>query len=92
MRHVLDGLVVGDHEHGGAVLLVDALQQDEDVFGGLGVERAGGFVAQQELGVFDERAGDGHALLLTAGKLCREALGHGGEAQDLQQLVHVERV
>jgi hypothetical protein len=35
---------------------------------GAGVEIAGGFVGVDDAGVVDERAGDGHALLLAAGK------------------------
>ncbi len=37
--------------------------------GGVGVECAGGFVGQDQGGTVDDRAGDGDALLLTAGEL-----------------------
>ncbi len=38
------------------------------------VERAGRFVAQQQLGVFRQSASNGDTLLLTAGKLCRKVI------------------
>ena len=31
VRHVGNGLIVGDHQHGGAILLVDFLKQHQDV-------------------------------------------------------------
>jgi hypothetical protein len=44
-----------------------------------GVKRGGGLVEEQDLGVADQRARDGHALLLAAGE--QDALGarHGVE-------------
>src|SRR5690606_12627148 len=65
----LGGLrVVGDHDDGLAVLAVEHLQQAQDLVGGLAVEVAGGFVADQQGGVGDQGAGDRHALFLAAGK------------------------
>ena len=46
-------------------------EQVHDLHTGLGVERARGLVCQQDLGIVDERAGDGDALHLAAGKLAR---------------------
>lgn len=43
----------------------------EDGVAGCAVEVAGGFVGQEEGGFVDERAGDGDALLLAAGEVCR---------------------
>ena len=60
------GRVVGDH-HDGLVEAVDGLpQQGEDLLAGSGVERAGGLVGEDHLGLRDERAGDRDALLLAA--------------------------
>src|SRR3712207_9533473 len=39
------------------------------------VEVAGGLVGEDQLGVADQGAGDGHALLLAARKLARPVLG-----------------
>ena len=64
--------VVRDDEHRDAVAATRVLQQLQYLLAGLVVERAGGLVAQQQLGVLGDGAGDGHALLLAARKLRRE--------------------
>src|SRR3989304_5051475 len=70
VRGVLGGLrVMGDHDDGLAMLPVELLQQAEDLLGGLAVEVAGRFVADQEGRVGDDRPGDCPALLLAAGTL-----------------------
>ncbi len=46
------------------------------------VERAGDFVADDELGVERQRAGDADALTLPAGELMRVAAQHGGVQLD----------
>ena len=61
--------VVGYEDAGESVFAVEALEEGEDAFGGLGVEIAGGFVGQQEFGLGDEGAGYGEALLFPAGEL-----------------------
>ena len=61
--------VVGDHDDGFAEFLVEALEEGEDFLGGGGVEVAGGFVGEDEVGVGDDGAGDGDALFLAAGEL-----------------------
>src|SRR3954447_23050656 len=66
-----DDVVVGSHDHGGAVL-VDPVQHVHDPHRGGGVQVAGGFVRQQDARLVDDGAGDGHALLLAAG----EFVGH----------------
>ena len=52
----------------------------------LGVERAERLVEQEHFRPVRERAGDGDALLLAAGKLGRQALVHALERDELQQL------
>ena len=56
--------IVGDHDD--EAVVGDFGEQVHDLHARLGVEGAGGLVGQQDLGVVDERAGDGHALHLTA--------------------------
>ena len=70
--HVGDGGVMGDDDDGAAVGAVDVLHELQDFLGCLVVERARGFVTQQQARVFDERAADGAALLLAAGDLAWE--------------------
>ena len=64
----------------------DLLQDVHDLDGGLGVERAGRLVGQQDLGVVDKGAGNGHALHLAAGHLVRALVELVAEADLLQRL------
>ena len=61
--------IVGDHEHGDAALLVEPAQEGKNLRAGLGVEVAGGLVGQDDRGVVDQGAGNGHPLLLAARQL-----------------------
>src|ERR1700674_5471005 len=63
--------IVRDHENcvAGIVQLAKDLQDDGFVDF---VEIAGGLIREDQLGLIDERARDGHALLLAAGKLRRK--------------------
>ena len=55
----------------GSVLLLKQLPKSLVNQGlGFGVERASGFVENEDIGVFNEGAGNGYALLLSAGELC----------------------
>ena len=64
----------------------DLLQDVHDLDGGLGVERAGRLVGQQDLGVVDKGAGNGHALHLATGHLVRALVELVAEADLLQRL------
>ena len=66
--------LVRDDDDGDAELAVDIADQLKDLARGLGIERAGRFIAEQDLRVRGECAGDGDALLLSAGKLRRIGL------------------
>jgi len=74
---------VGD-EHDGDAAAGQGLQQRQHLEAGAGVEVAGGFVAEQELGPADQGAGDGDALLLAAGELVGSVVLALGQA-DLGQ-------
>ena len=58
--------LVGHHQHGDAEIAVEAGQQVHDLERGLAVEIAGRLVGEQHVGIGDDRAGDGDALLLAA--------------------------
>ena len=77
---------MGDDHHGDAQTSVDVLNQAQDRAGGLGVQRAGGLVAQEHLRICRQGAGDGHPLFLSAGQLGRISVGPAGEVHNLQQL------
>src|SRR5690606_18006176 len=57
---------VRDDDHRDA-FLVEIAEELHDLRSGLCIERAGRLVGQQDLGIVDERARDGDALLLTTG-------------------------
>ena len=83
IRLLRDVRVVGDHEDGVASAVEFAEEADDDFFVGL-IEIAGGLVGKDELGLIDERAGDGDALLLAAGKLRRKMGEAMAEADALE--------
>jgi hypothetical protein len=58
---------VRDHQRGAAAR--DALERVLDFLLGVAVERRGRLVEQQDRRAFQDRAGDGDALLLAAGEL-----------------------
>lgn len=73
-----------DDQHGGSVLSVDILQQHQNISGGFGIQRSRGFIAQQKAGIFDQRSGNGTALLLSTGQLCGELVLMFRETKYLQ--------
>ena len=79
--------LVGDHQDGDAEVAVEVGQQVHDLERGLAVEIAGRLVGEQHVGVGDDRAGDGDALLLAAGKLGRRMVPPVPEA-DLVERRH----
>ena len=72
--------VVRDHQHGLVVLAHQLLDQRHDFVGALAVEVAGGLVAEQKRGIGDDGAGNGHALLLSAGELAGKMARRGRAA------------
>ena len=73
-------------QHGGAERLAQAADEVDDLEAGRRVERTRGFVGEQEAWAVDERAGQGDALLLTAGEGVRGDAGARREADDLERL------
>src|SRR5690606_27316638 len=69
----------------GASFAVELLKNAEDFFSAMTVKRAGWFVGKDDVRIVDQRAGDGNALLLSAGQLARammRALAHAEPLQD----------
>ena len=77
---------VGDEDDGQAQTLVDLAQQAEDRLGGFRVEGRGSLVAEQNLRVVDQCAGNAHTLLLPAGELRRVGRVLALQAHQFQQL------
>ena len=66
MRHVLDGVIVGDDDDSATILAVDLLHEFEDLLGRVVVQGARGLVAQQQARILHQSAADSATLLLTA--------------------------
>ena len=64
-----DVQVVGDHDEGGAVALLDLREQLQDFRRVDAVEIAGGLVGEEHCGIVDEAARDSDALSLAGGEL-----------------------
>ena len=75
---------VGDHQHRLA-RPVDLGEQVHEAVRRPGVQRAGGFVRQHDLGLGDEGPGHGAPLLLPAGHLVGVLFQQGLDAQGLRQ-------
>ena len=81
--------VVRDHQDGLAVLAHQFLDERHDFIGALAVEVAGGLVAEEKSGIGDDGAGDGHTLLLPAGKLAGKMACAVSEPHDGERGFHV---
>ena len=90
--HSGERAVVRDDNDGFAGLAAGFLQQSKHLLAGSVIQRAGGLVAQQQLGVFGQCAGDGYALLLTAGKLGGEVVQSVTEAHLCQGCGGIQRI
>jgi hypothetical protein len=81
-RHV--GLV-GDHQHGDAVVAVQRQQQAHDLVAAPGVEVAGGLVGQHHRRLGDDGPRDGDPLLLAARQFGRGVVLPAAQAHRLQR-------
>ena len=85
-----DAQVVGDHDDAHAQLLAQLLHQLQDLRLDGHVQRGGGLVCDQQLGLTGQGDGDHHALAHTAGQLVGavlQALFRLVDADQLQQLL-----
>ena len=83
-----DLLIVGHHDDGDPVFLVELSKQVHDFPAGLRVEIARRLVGQKDRRFVGHGAGDGHALLLAAGKLRGMVVHARFQAHLFQQLPH----
>ena len=74
--------VVRDHQHRHAVLAAQVFQQRQDLPAQADVQRGGGLVGQQQLGLARQRHGDHRPLALPARQLVRVAAGAAGGLGD----------
>ena len=82
-----DVRLVRDEHDGDAVALIQFAEQRHDFLAGVGVEIAGRLVGQQQLGLVDQCACNGDALLLPAGYLVGTRARVLSETDFLQHLV-----
>ena len=80
-----DGGIVGDEDNGVPVCM-ELVEQGEDVLGCGGIESCGWLIGEEYAGISGERAGDGNALLLTAGEFAGTVGSAFGEADSCEQL------
>jgi hypothetical protein len=80
------------HHEGAADAALDGTQLEAGAFAQVGVERRQRLVQQDEGGAAGHSAGQCHALLLAAGKLCRAARLQPVEAKHRDQLGHAGRM
>ena len=81
---VLGDVVLVGHQDDGVAFGVQTIEQRHDLVAGLGVEIAGRFVGEDDGGLVDQSAGDGHALALSAGEfvgLVVHAVGQADRSQ-----------
>ena len=89
VAHMLDHAeVVADHDVGQAHLVLELEQQVDDLGADRDVERRHRLVADHQLGLQDQGAGDADALALAARELVRVAVGVLGAEADLGHHVH----
>ena len=86
VRHAANNRVVGHQDDGSRERAVHAIERLEHEHTRLAVQRAGGFVAQQQTRLLGDSACDGDALLLAAGKLGGKAVAEIGDADQGQRL------
>ena len=84
-------LIVGDVDEGHADPSMERLQLPAELGAELLVERRERLVEQEQVGLEDERAGQGDALLLTTGELPRRAVGEVGQVDEVERLAHPRR-
>ena len=90
--HIFDRIIMCNHNNGISVLLVHRLDELQYLLRGVVVQRAGRLVAQQQLRVLGKRSGNGHALLLAAGKLRREVVHAMRKAHLRKHLRRIKRI
>ena len=78
---------MGDENEGDPRALLDLFQLVLHIFAQFQIEGAQRFVKQKHFGMIDQRPGDGHTLLLTAGETGHTALCEAREHHEREHFV-----
>src|ERR1700730_2846540 len=84
--------IVGDHQDGLPQLLVRLSQHSQHYIGVFRIQVAGGLVSQDNGRLVDQSSGQGHALLLAAGKFGRpmvKTLGKSQQITDAREMLSI---
>ena len=84
-----DGQIVRDQDQRDAEFVPHLPQQRKHFAAGLGVQVAGGLVGKEYGGLVGQRAGDGNALLLAAGKRAGQVVHAVADFQHVDQMADV---
>jgi hypothetical protein len=82
---------VGDDDEGEVLFTVQVDEELGEVRGGGAVERAGGFVGEEEFGLVDEGAHDGDALAFAAGELAGSVFKSRAEGDAIEEFAGAVR-
>ena len=89
VANLLDhGHFMGDQHHRDAKGFIQVLQQMQNGFGGLRIQRRGSFIAQQHAGIVGKSSGNGDPLFLTAGELLGISVSFIAAPHQLQQALN----
>ena len=89
--HILDGIVVGNHDYGISVFMVDGFDQLEDFLGCIVIQSTGRLVAEQDVRIFYNGTANGSSLLLASGKLIGKFPLMFIKSQGSKQFIHIQR-
>ena len=89
--HILDCIVMGNHNNGIPIFLIDCFDQLQNFLGCLIIQRTGWLITEQDVRIFDNCTSNRGSLLLSSGKLVRQLVLMFINTQRLHQLIHIQR-
>ena len=89
--HILDRIVVRDHNDRISRFLINRLNQLQNFLRSVVIKCTRRLIAQQDIRIFHDRTADCRSLLLTAGELIRQLPLMLINTQGMQKLVHIKR-
>ena len=87
--HILNGIVVGNHDDGISVLLVDLLDQTQNFLRCVVIQCTCRLVAKKDVRIFYNSTTNGSSLLLSTGELVGKLMSVLIKSQCVKQLVNI---